>query len=41
MHVLQILLDYDADVEAVDDEGLTPLHLASLTGYVEAAEVKR
>ena len=38
-HVLQILLDKDADAEAAEDEGLTPLHFASIFGSLEAAEV--
>ena len=40
IHFLQIFLDNDADIEAVEDEGLTPLHFAGIYGSTEAAEVQ-
>ena len=39
MHVLQILIDNGADIEAVENDGLTPLHQTGLSGATESAEV--
>ena len=36
-HVLQALINERAEVDAVDGDGCTPLHLAVMHGYVEAA----
>ena len=37
----QLLLDNDADIEALEDDGLTPLQGACVEGSLEAAEVQR
>jgi len=39
LELTQVLLDYGADVNAQNDDGSTPLHLACCQGFLEVAEL--